>query len=80
RQLNEYDLTDFLPIKYKDTNIGWVNKGNQTLLASSCKKISYLNIIEFQKNRSKLHVSDECCPVFNYSSLNPKLKFSDNKR
>ncbi len=51
------------------------------MLASSYEKISYLDLLEFQKkNASKLHVSHEYCPVFNHSSLHPKLKFSDTKR
>ena len=95
KNLNSYNLKKFLPIKYKDKKIGWINRKKLAFFKKKleCSFLNSLCIIDLYSNGSdniqKLYnciVDDsnfkytENCSIFNFDSLNPKRIFKKNQK
>ncbi len=83
RQINSFDLSDFLPVRFKNKNVGWLNKSNLKFSKKFCKFSSHVRIedvINFASESSSKVKKIEYCPIFNYESKKPKIKFDHKKK
>lgn len=79
--MNKFDLTKFIPIKFKKKKVGWLHQDNKHILPYFDESESYINIDRIM-NYSKNVLDDieiEHCPLFYYESIKPKVIF-DHKR
>ena len=75
-----------MPINHKNKKLGWINKKYKGFLKSmslNTDKIEAQDLFIKLKKKSKFAnikiKNDEICPVFNFSSLEPKIDFCDNE-
>ena len=95
KNLNSYNLENFLPIKFKDKKIGWINREKLVFFKEKleCSFFNSLCIIDLYSNGSdniqKLYnciMNDsnfkftENCSIFNFDSLNPKRTFEKHQK
>ena len=95
KNLNSYNLENFLPIKFKDKKIGWINRKKLIFFKEKlgCLFFNSLSIVDLYSdgcdNIKKLYnwiMNDsnfkytENCSIFNFDSLNPKRTFEENQK
>ena len=95
KALNSYDLKKFLPIKYYDKKIGWINRKKLDVFKqiSLCTFLNTLSLNDLYSDGLRglkalydYVVNDnnfentEKCSVFNYDSLNPKKIFKQDQK
>ena len=87
KQLYKFDTSFYIPIKYKELKIGWVNKKNHEVLKLIKPRNGFIDanqLIEISKNKSFYtelvkKKNYEFCPVFKQSSFSLKLNFDSYK-
>ena len=88
KELFLFNEKEFLPIKFKNFNIGWIHKKNTTvrnLFEINDESIEINKIIKILKNKKiiqkvikKKFKEVEYCPVFKREAKFPKLNFNHN--
>ncbi len=76
--MNKFDLTKFIPIKFKKKNVGWIHQDNKHISPYFNESKSYIKI-NHVINYSKTILDDieiEYCPIFNHESIKPKVIFN----
>ena len=82
RQINDYDLSEYIPIKFNDKNIGWAHISTLSSIPNiktPCKHLDIRKIIDFTNQSVSRKRELEYCPIFDFESLKPKLKFDHKK-
>ena len=82
RQLNKFDISDYIPVVFKKKQLGWVNKDNDFELPFSLESVSSIDVkklINFSEKKN-FRKKGEFCPIFYYDSLSPKIHFNHNKK
>ena len=80
RQLNQYDITNFVPVVFKKKTLGWINRSNDFNLPFSLNSISKINFKELIRfsQRTCTKKFREFCPIFYFNSLEPRTHFNHN--
>ncbi len=66
---------------FKKKKIGWINTYNEHDLPFSLRSESNIDIEKLINitHKNGCEENPELCPIFNYESLNPKIKFNHNR-
>ncbi len=82
RQLNSYNISNYVPILSEKKKIGWIHKSRSKLIRQkneSSSNIHFKQILDYSRKLKSLK-RPEFCPVFNYDSLNPKFQFHPKEK
>jgi len=71
-----------LPIHFKKKAVGWIHKSNLEVYQKSKNQGTLIRLEDLKKLSSLIkpkNLTKEICPIFDYQSLQPKVKFDHKK-
>ncbi len=83
KQLFLFDLKNFKPIKLNDKIVGWLNNDNLKISKNFQKSDSLIDIkhvVDYSLRSSSKIEQIEYCPIFDFNSLKPKIRFDHKQK